>query len=65
MDIAPHLTKRSTQGNEHGQESDFSYWQAQPYHLRLAALEQIRREYHQWKYGAEPILQRIYSIAKQ
>ena len=44
------------------QKSDFAYWQSQSYHARLAALEQIRREYHQWRYGAEPRLQKIYSI---
>jgi len=37
-------------------ERDFAYWQTQPYHVRLAALEQIRREYHRWRYGAEPRL---------
>jgi hypothetical protein len=44
------------------QPNDFAFWQSQPYHVRLAALEQIRREYHQWKYGTEPRLQRVYSI---
>jgi hypothetical protein len=29
------------------QKSDFAYWQSQPYSARLAALEQIRQEYHQ------------------
>ena len=38
----------------HEQTSDFTYWQTQPYEVRLAALEEIRREYHQWRYGAEP-----------
>jgi hypothetical protein len=47
------------------QPNDFAYWQSQPYHARLAALEQIRREYHQWKYGTEPRLQSVYSIVKQ
>ncbi|WP_217650638.1 hypothetical protein [Spirulina major] len=32
---------------------------------RLATLEQIRREYHQWKYHAEPRLQRVYSITQR
>jgi hypothetical protein len=49
----------------HQQKSDFAYWQSQPYHARLAALEQIRREYHQWRYGAEPRLQRVYSIIER
>lgn len=49
----------------HHQKSDFAYWQSQPYHARLAALEQIRREYHQWRYGAESGLQRVYSIIER
>jgi hypothetical protein len=47
------------------QKTDFAYWQSQPYHARLAALEQIRREYHQWRYHAEPRLQRVYRIIKR
>ncbi len=47
------------------QGSDFQYWQTQPYAARLAALEQIRREYHQWKYDSEPRFQRVYTIVKQ
>jgi hypothetical protein len=49
----------------HRQKSDFAYWQSQPYHARLDALEQIRREYHQWRYSAEPRLQRVYSIIER
>jgi hypothetical protein len=40
------------------QKGDFAYWQTQSYETRLTALEQIRREYHSWKYGAEPRFQR-------
>ncbi len=47
------------------QVSDFAYWQSQPPQARLAALEQIRREYHHWKYGAEPRLERIYRIVER
>jgi hypothetical protein len=47
------------------QKSDFAYWQSQSYQARLAALEQIRQEYHQWRYGAEPGLQRVYSIIER
>ena len=47
------------------QASDFAYWQAQPYAARLAALEEIRREYHLWRYGAEPRLQRVYRVVKR
>ena len=46
-------------------KTDFAYWQSQSYVTRLAALEQIRSEYHRWRYCAEPRLQRVYSIAKR
>lgn len=44
-------------------ESDFAYWQAQPIRARLAALEEIRREYHRWKYGTEQRFERVVTIA--
>ncbi|MGB0561211.1 MAG: hypothetical protein ACPGVO_05350 [Spirulinaceae cyanobacterium] len=45
--------------------SERDYWQQQTPLQRLAALEQIRREYHQWKYNAEPRLQRVCSITQR
>lgn len=59
------ISKTYTKLPIHKQKSDFAYWQNQPYEARLAALEQIRREYHQWRYGAEPRLQRVYTIIKR
>ncbi|WP_147072830.1 hypothetical protein [Microcystis aeruginosa] len=47
------------------QNNDFNYWQKQSYQKRLEALEKIRQQYHQYKYNAEPRLQRIYTIVKQ
>jgi len=47
------------------QGNDFAYWQTQPYEVRLATVEQIRREYHNWKYGAEPGFQRVLKIIKR
>ncbi|KAA0230753.1 hypothetical protein EDS67_06910 [candidate division KSB1 bacterium] len=47
------------------QPSDYAYWQTQSHEARIAALEQIRREYHGWRYGAEPRLQRVYTIVKR
>jgi hypothetical protein len=47
------------------QKNDFAYWQTQSYQARLNALEKIRREYHQWRHGAEPRLQRVYSVVKR
>jgi hypothetical protein len=46
-------------------QTDFSYWQTQSYQVRLAALEEIRAEYHRWKYDAEPRLQRVCQITKR
>ena len=46
-------------------KSDSAYWRKQPYSARLAALEEIRREYHKWRYGAEPGFQRVYTIVKR
>lgn len=47
------------------QPTDFAYWQTQPLIKRLATLEQIRKEYHAWKYGTEPRFQRVYRIIKR
>jgi hypothetical protein len=47
------------------QPRDADYWRAQPAAARLAALEDIRREYHAWKGDAEPRLQRVYKIVKR
>lgn len=61
MMIAKVVNKSSIQN----QPGDAAYWRTQPYEARLAALEQIRLEYHHWKYHAEPRLQRIYSVVKR
>ncbi len=45
--------------------NDFKYWQTQSYEKRLEALESIRSEYIEWKYGIKPGFQRVYSITKQ
>jgi hypothetical protein len=46
-------------------KTDSVYWRSQSYSARLAALEEIRREYHLWRYGAEPRFQRVYTIVKR
>ena len=47
------------------QKSDFAYWQTKTYAERLAALEEIRREYNNWKYtDAEQRFQRVYRVVK-
>ena len=47
------------------QQTDFAYWQTLTYQARLAALEQIRQEYHHWKGDAQLGLQRVYKIIKR
>ena len=46
-------------------KNDAHYWRTQPYDVRLEALEQIRLEFHSWKYNAEPRIQRVYKIVKR
>jgi len=41
------------------------YWRSKSYQARLLALEEIRQEYHRWKYHAQPGFQRVYSIVKR
>ncbi len=43
---------------------DLKYWQAQPPAARLAALEEIRQEYHGWKSGEEPRIEKVCSIVR-
>ncbi|OIN97307.1 MAG: hypothetical protein AUJ21_00575 [Anaerolineae bacterium CG1_02_58_13] len=47
-----------------GQKNDAEYWRAQPPSARLAALEEIVREYHGWKVGEEPRMQKVFRIIK-
>ena len=65
METSSRVIKTVTKVPVREQKSDFAYWQTQPYEVRLATLEQIRREYHQWRYGAEPGFQRVYTIVKR
>ena len=45
--------------------SDALFWKAQSYEDRLTALEEIRIEYHQWKYNDQPRFQRVYRITQR
>ena len=65
MDKASHVQKVVTKVNIRQQTSDFAYWQSRPYAERLAALEDIRQEYHRWRHDAESRLQRVYRIVKR
>ena len=46
------------------QDTDYAYRQQQPYQARLAALEELRREYYAQADGSLPRLQRVYTIVK-
>lgn len=59
------IEKVVTKTNLAEQKSDFSYWQTKTYTERLAALEEIRREYNSWKYSdVEQRFQRVYRVTK-
>jgi hypothetical protein len=59
------IEKVVTKTNLAEQKSDFAYWQTKSYSERLAALEEIRQEYNNWKYtDAEQRFQRVYRIVK-
>jgi hypothetical protein len=47
------------------QGNDFAYWQSLSPQARLAALEEIRREYHGDNYDSEQRFQRFFTIIKQ
>lgn len=59
------IKKVVTKGKLTDKKTDAAYWRSQSYSARLAALEEIRQEYHLWRYGAEPRFQRIYTIVKR
>lgn len=49
-----------------GQEpDDVAYWQGLPAVERILALEEIRKQYNDWKYGTGREFQRVYKIAKR
>jgi len=65
MDTTSRIAKTYRKVRLAEQGSDFLYWQAQSYQERMDALEQIRQDYHRWRYGAEPRLQRVRTITQR
>ena len=48
MPTRSRIKKVYTKVNLHEQRNDFAYWQTRSYQERIAALEEIRRDYHRW-----------------
>lgn len=47
-------------------QDDARYWYDKTPQERIDALEQLRQEYHQWKYkDAQPRFQRVYRVTKR
>ncbi|MBT7069395.1 MAG: hypothetical protein HN975_00725 [Anaerolineae bacterium] len=65
MDKEREIAKRYVKVKLKEQKSDFEYWQSQPPAKRLAALEEIRMQYHGWTYETYPRLKRVLSIIKR
>jgi hypothetical protein len=45
--------------------SDAAFWRRKSPAERLAALESIKCEFHQWRYDAEPRLLRVFRVTRQ
>lgn len=65
MNAQRNIVKTYTKSKLSEQKSAFVYWQSQSPEQRLAALEQIRNEYHAWKYDPHPRFQRVPSVIMQ
>ncbi len=65
MNVQRTIAKRYTKMKLKDQKTDFEFWQSQTSGQRLAALEQIRSEFHRWKYDSEPRFQRVLTIIKR
>lgn len=44
---------------------DVQYWLSRPAIDRIRALEEIRKQYNDWKYGSGSEFQRVYKIVKR
>ncbi len=65
MDAA-RLDRTKIQIYKKGEEpDDVLYWLSRPPAERIQALEEIRKEYNDWKYGPEQRFQRVYRVVKR
>lgn len=63
---ATRLDRTKIQIYQKGEEpDDVFYWLSRPPAERIQALEAIRKEYNDWKYGPERRFQRVYRIVKR
>jgi hypothetical protein len=62
VETAPRIARVVTKLKLGQEEGDVAYWQAQSPEARLTALEEIRREYHRWKYGGDPSMRKVVTI---
>ena len=65
MENQPSIEKVYKKMKLQEQGTDLFYWQTQSAEKRLSTLEQIRQEYHLWKYDSQPRFQRVFSITKR
>ena len=59
------IAKKCTKIKIKEQKTDFEFWQSQTPEKRLATLEEIRLEFHGWKYASQARLQRVISIVQR
>lgn len=64
METAPTIAKVVTRVKFGEDDGDLAYWQTQPPEAHIAALEEIRREYHRWKYDGEQPFRKVVTIIK-
>lgn len=65
MDTSGKIQKVVRRASLQEQPEDVDDWQKRSYQARLATLEQIRQEYHQWRYGSQPRFQKFHQIVKR
>ena len=58
------IKKVVTKAKLSDKKTDAAYWREQSYAARLAALEEIRQEYHHWRYGGEERIQKVVRIIR-
>ncbi len=56
------MKKIVKKGNIKELKNDYSFWKTTSYQFRLETIEEIRKEYNQWKYGTEQRLQRVFKV---